>query len=51
MHQIIYGHLDDPEGQELVRGVSYLKLRPGEKKRGRGEGAAQHRRSSLCFEF
>lgn len=25
----MYGHLDDPEGQELQRGVSYLKLRPG----------------------
>eukprot|EP00955_Chlamydomonas_euryale_P072935 361570-Chlamydomonas_euryale.AAC.5 len=27
--QVVYGHLDDPEGQELKRGVSYLKLRPG----------------------
>jgi hypothetical protein len=27
--QVVYGHLDDPEGQELERGVSYLKLRPG----------------------
>jgi hypothetical protein len=28
--QVVYGHLDDPEHQELQRGVSYLKLRPGE---------------------
>lgn len=27
--QIVYGHLDEPETQELKRGVSYLKLRPG----------------------
>ena len=27
--QIVYGHLDDPQGQELKRGVSYLRLRPG----------------------
>ena len=27
--QVVYGHLDDPEGQEIERGVSYLKLRPG----------------------
>jgi len=27
--QIVYGHLDDPEHQELKRGVSYLRLRPG----------------------
>jgi hypothetical protein len=27
--QVVYGHLDDPEHQELQRGVSYLKLRPG----------------------
>lgn len=26
--KVVYGHLDDPENQELVRGVSYLKLRP-----------------------
>eukprot|EP00882_Tetradesmus_deserticola_P001894 GHRQ01002032.1.p2 GENE.GHRQ01002032.1~~GHRQ01002032.1.p2 ORF type:complete len:346 (+),score=156.95 GHRQ01002032.1:455-1492(+) len=26
--KVVYGHLDDPEGQELQRGVSYLKLRP-----------------------
>jgi len=26
--KIVYGHLDEPETQELVRGVSYLKLRP-----------------------
>ena len=26
--KILYGHLDDPHGQEIVRGVSYLKLRP-----------------------
>jgi hypothetical protein len=29
LRQVVYGHLDDPEGQELERGVSYLKLRPG----------------------
>jgi hypothetical protein len=28
--QVVYGHLDDPQNQELKRGVSYLKLRPGE---------------------
>ena len=28
--QVVYGHLDDPESQELKRGVSYLRLRPGE---------------------
>lgn len=28
--QVVYGHLDDPEKQELKRGVSYLRLRPGE---------------------
>jgi hypothetical protein len=28
--QIVYGHLEEPETQELERGVSYLKLRPGE---------------------
>lgn len=27
--QIVYGHLEEPETQELQRGVSYLKLRPG----------------------
>lgn len=26
--KIVYGHLDDPHGQEIERGVSYLKLRP-----------------------
>ena len=26
---MVYGHLDDPEGQEIKRGVSYLNLRPG----------------------
>ncbi|KAF9237196.1 hypothetical protein BU15DRAFT_88841 [Melanogaster broomeanus] len=26
--KIVYGHLDDPYNQDLVRGVSYLKLRP-----------------------
>ena len=26
--KILYSHLDDPEGQEIERGVSYLKLRP-----------------------
>ena len=26
--KIIYSHLDDPHGSELVRGQSYLKLRP-----------------------
>ena len=26
--KVVYGHLDDPEGQEIQRGVSYLKLRP-----------------------
>lgn len=31
--QVVYGHLDDPENQEIQRGVSYLRLRPGE-----GEG-------------
>lgn len=29
MPQVVYGHLDDPEGQEIERGVSYLRLRPG----------------------
>lgn len=26
--KLLYGHLDDPHGQEIERGVSYLKLRP-----------------------
>ena len=26
--KIVYGHLDDPHNQDIVRGVSYLKLRP-----------------------
>jgi aconitate hydratase len=26
--KILYGHLDDPKNQEIVRGKSYLKLRP-----------------------
>lgn len=26
--KIVYGHLDDPLGQEIVRGKSYLRLRP-----------------------
>ena len=26
--KIVYGHLDDPENQDIDRGVSYLKLRP-----------------------
>ncbi len=26
--KIVYGHLDDPHGQEIERGVSYLRLRP-----------------------
>ncbi|KAI1412698.1 aconitate hydratase [Hypoxylon sp. FL1857] len=26
--KILYSHLDDPHGQEIERGVSYLKLRP-----------------------
>jgi len=26
--KIVYGHLDDPHGQEIERGKSYLKLRP-----------------------
>ena len=26
--KILYGHLDDPHGQDISRGVSYLKLRP-----------------------
>ncbi len=27
--QVVYGHLDDPHHQEIVRGKSYLLLRPG----------------------
>ncbi len=27
--QVVYGHLDDPEHQDIQRGVSYLNLRPG----------------------
>jgi len=26
--KIVYGHLDDPQNQDIVRGESYLKLRP-----------------------
>lgn len=26
--KILYGHLDDPHGQDIERGKSYLKLRP-----------------------
>lgn len=26
--KILYGHLDDPHNQDIVRGTSYLKLRP-----------------------
>ena len=26
--KILYGHLDDPVNQDIVRGKSYLKLRP-----------------------
>ncbi|XP_033103615.1 probable aconitate hydratase, mitochondrial, partial [Anneissia japonica] len=26
--KILYGHLEDPSGQDIVRGESYLKLRP-----------------------
>ena len=26
--KIVYGHLDDPHNQDIVRGSSYLKLRP-----------------------
>jgi aconitate hydratase len=26
--KILYGHLDDPQNQDITRGVSYLKLRP-----------------------
>jgi hypothetical protein len=26
--KVLYGHLDDPYNQDIVRGASYLKLRP-----------------------
>lgn len=26
--KVVYGHLDDPAGQDIVRGQSYLRLRP-----------------------
>ena len=26
--KVLYSHLDDPEGQDIERGTSYLKLRP-----------------------
>lgn len=26
--KVVYGHLDDPSAQEIVRGKSYLRLRP-----------------------
>lgn len=26
--KILYGHLDDPHGQDITRGIGYLKLRP-----------------------
>lgn len=26
--KILYSHLDDPEKQEIIRGQSYLRLRP-----------------------
>ncbi len=26
--KIVYGHLDNPKEQDIVRGQSYLKLRP-----------------------
>ena len=29
--KILYGHLDDPANQDIQRGVSYLRLRPGKK--------------------
>ena len=28
IHQVVYSHLDDPVNQDIVRGESYLKLRP-----------------------
>ncbi len=30
---MVYGHLDDPHHAELVRGKSYLQLRPGARPR------------------
>ena len=27
--KVVYGHLDDPHHQEIVRGKSYLQLLPG----------------------
>ena len=30
--QVVYGHLDDPHHQEIIRGKSYLQLRPGTEK-------------------
>lgn len=27
--QVVYSHLDDPHNQDIERGVSYLRLRPG----------------------
>lgn len=29
--QVVYSHLDEPGTQEIERGVSYLRLRPGER--------------------
>ena len=26
--KVLYGHLDNPEAQEIIRGKSYLNLRP-----------------------
>lgn len=26
--KVLYSHLDDPQGQDIVRGESYLRLRP-----------------------
>ncbi len=26
--KVVYGHLDDPKNQDIMRGVSYLLLRP-----------------------
>jgi aconitate hydratase len=26
--KIVYGHLEDPKNQDIVRGKSYLRLRP-----------------------
>jgi hypothetical protein len=28
--KILYAHLDDPANQDIERGVSYLRLRPGD---------------------